>query len=411
MKIPLSAPDITEVEKKYVSKVMDGILSIGPMIERFERLVADFAGVKYTVAVNSGTSALHLILRSLGLHGGDKVITTPFSFIASSNAILFEQAVPVFTDIDITTYNMNTDEIEPLIDEKTKGVLPVDAFGFPVDIVRINKIAKNHGLFVVEDSCEAMGSSINGRKCGSDADAGAYAFYPNKQITTAEGGIILTNDEDLYLLSRSMRNQGRSVSNTWLSHERLGFNYRLSELHAALGVGQMERIDEILKKRHKVACVYFDKLQYIKGVVLPPEGDSSINNGWFVYVIRLDDYQEEALNLIQDEKTACKDKSGRYQWPDSGKCKEFLEICDKVNGKRNELIEHLLKNGVECRAYFSPIHLQPFYRDIFHYVRGDYPVTEYVSSGTIALPFFSNLEIAQIEYISNVIEIFLSKNS
>jgi len=412
MKVPLSAPDITEKEKEYVQGVMDGILSIGPMVERFERLVAEFAGVKYAVAVNSGTSALHLILRSLGLKKGNRVITTSFSFIASSNVVLFENGVPVFTDIDIETYNLKVNDIETLIDENTTGILPVDVFGYPVDIMSIKKIARHHGLFVVEDSCEAIGSSIDNRMCGSAADAGAYAFYPNKQITTAEGGMVLTNDKDLYMRCCSMRNQGRSISDAWLAHERLGFNYRLSELHAAIGIAQMERIEEILQKRRIVAHSYYEMLRHVKILSLPPAESDRIRNGWFVYVIRLNCDQEEALSLIEsgtENRVIHRGKHGQYHWSDSAKKETFLRICDRVDRKRRKLIEFLSNTGIESRAYFSPIHLQPFYKDRFHFKRGDYPVTEFAASGTIALPFYSNLEFEKIEFVCEMIEKFIRK--
>lgn len=357
MKIPLSKPDITQREKDLVFKVLDSnILSIGPMVEEFERKIAEYIGVKHAIAVNSGTSGLHLAVRALGIKDGDEVITTPFSFVASSNCILFERAKPVFVDIDPETLNMDISQIEGKISSRTKAILPVDVFGQAIDMKSIMDIAQRHDLKVIEDACEALGAEYDGHKAGSLAHAAVLAFYPNKQITTAEGGAIVTNDEEIAQLCRSMRSQGRPITGLWLEHERLGYNYRMSELHAALGVAQMERIDEILAKRQKVADMYNERLKDVDGVKIPYV-HPKVKMSWFVYVIRL----EEGID-------------------------------------RNKVMEYLLENGIGCRPYFTPIHLQPFYREM-GYKEGNFPVTEAVAKTTIALPFYNNLTEQEIDYV------------
>jgi len=270
MNVPLSSPDIGRRERELVNEVLDSnILSIGPRVEQFERMLADYLGVKEAVAVNSGTSGLHLAVRGLGICAGDEVITSPFSFVSSSNCILYEGARPVFVDIDPLTLNMDPEMIEKKISPGTKAILPVHVFGRPADMERIMEIARKHRLAVIEDACEAIGARYGEKMAGSESDAAVFAFYPNKQITTGEGGIISTNSSDLAGLCRSMRNQGRSGAGGWFNHCRLGYNYRLDELSAALGVAQMESIDEILAKREAVAMAYNAKLGRLAGVVLP----------------------------------------------------------------------------------------------------------------------------------------------
>jgi len=361
MNIPLSGPDITDMEKKYVSEVLEGVLSIGPRIEKFEEMVAEYAGVKYAVAVNSGTAALHLIVRSLGIGNGDEVITTPF--------------------------------------------------GHPIDIETLNQIARRHNLHIIEDSCEALGSSYKNSKCGSRADAGAYAFYPNKQITTAEGGVIITNNKMINDLSRSMRNQGRENNKLWLSHVRLGYNYRLSELHAALGIAQMMRIKEIISRRKKVASFYNDALNQLSMISLPKVDDEIIQNGWFVYVIRLNEMDNVVLDLIMPQVHNNSDsmiERSKFIWRHKERKEKFCKICRDVYRKRNQLMDFLRKRNIECKPYFTPIHLQKFYRDEFGYKEGNFPITEYVSSGTVALPFFSALKLEQVQYIAGTLSTFFS---
>jgi perosamine synthetase len=358
MEVPLSGPDITQKEIDAVVDVMhSGILSIGPRLEEFEHKIAEYIGVKHAVGVNSGTSGLHLLVRSMDISDDDEVITTPFSFISSSNCILFERAKPVFVDIDPLTLNMDIDRIEDKITQRTKAILAVDVFGHPMDIARVRTIADKHGLKLIEDSCEALGSEYNGAKAGSKADAAVFAFYPNKQMTTAEGGMIVTDDDDIAALCRSMRSQGRPITGLWLEHERLGYNYRLSELHAALGCVQIGRIEEIIDKRNRVAQRYNNMLKDIDGITLPYISPDVNKMSWFIYVVRLD---------------------------------------KRID--RNAVMQHLLDNGIGCRPYFTPIHLQPYFRDMFGYKEGDFPITESVAESTIALPFFNNLSDEQMDY-------------
>ncbi len=366
MKVPLSSPDIIEKDIEAVIKVMKtSFLSIGPKVVEFEKRMSKFAGTKHAVAVNSGTSALHLIIRGLGIGEGDVVITTPFSFISSSNCILFEKAEPLFVDIEEETLNLDADKVEAKLESlskeelaRVKALLVVDAFGQPADWDRFEEIARKYNLKLIEDSAEALGAEYKGRKCGSFGEAGIFAFYPNKQITTGEGGILVTDDEELARLSRSMRNQGRGESGEWLDHERLGYNYRMDELSSALGCSQMERIEEILEKRAKVAEMYGEKLAEVKEVQIPYIAPYVNRMSWFVYVVRL----ERGID-------------------------------------RNKVIKYLNDEGVQCKPYFTPIHLQPFYKKMFGFKEGDFPITEDVSGRTIALPFFSNLKEEQIDYV------------
>ncbi|AAM23933.1 perosamine synthetase [Caldanaerobacter subterraneus subsp. tengcongensis MB4] len=359
MKVPLSRPDITQKEIDAVVEVLrSDILSIGPKIEEFERKIADYVGKKYAIAVNSGTSALHLIVRALGIKDGDEVITTPFTFIASVNCFLFERAKPVFVDIDPDTLNMDINKIEEKITEKTKAILTVDVFGQPMDMEKVNEIAKKYGLKVIEDSCEALGSEYKGIKAGTLCDAGAFAFYPNKQITTAEGGVIVTDDEEIAQLCRSMRSQGRPITGLWLEHERLGFNYRLSELHAALGIVQLERIEEIIKRRLEIAEKYNERLKDVKGVKIPYIAPEVNKMSWFVYVIRVDE-----------------------------------------NIDRDKVMQYLIDNGIGCRPYFTPVHLQSYIKELTGHKEGDFPITEKVARSTIALPFFNKITDEQIDYV------------
>ena len=361
MKIPLSSSDITQAEIESVLDVLKSpYLSLGPKLPEFERLVADYTGVKYAIAVNSGTSALHLIIRSLEIGPGDEVITTPFSFISSSNCILFEKAKPVFVDIDPVTLNIDVSRIEQQINKRTKAIVVVDVFGYPADWERLEAIAKKHGLYLIEDSCEAIGAQYQGKKCGSFGKAGCFAFYPNKQLTTAEGGIITTDDERIAKLSESMRNQGRDTGAGWLQHCRLGYNYRLSDINCALGIAQLERIAEILAKRERVAQWYNERLKEIDGLKVP-YSSSRVKRSWFVYVPLL---------------------SERYSRED-----------------RDKILKRLSQRGIGCRDYFSPIHLQKFYKEMFGYKEGDFPVTEYIASRTVALPFYNNLRKEQVEEV------------
>lgn len=366
MPIELSGPDITQAEIDAVASVLrSGRMSLGPMVPKFEEAVAQYVGVKHAIAVCSGTCGLHLLIRALGVGAGDEVISTPFSFIASSNCILFENATPVFVDIDPDTWNIDATKIESAITSKTKALIPVDAFGQVPDMEKILRVAAKHKLRVIEDSCEALGSRYKGKPAGSLADAGVFGFYPNKQITTGEGGMIVTNDDSIAELCRSMRNQGRDTGMNWLSHERLGYNYRLSDVACAIGYVQMTRIKEILAKRDRVARLYQERLTNEKRVTFQkfsPDCDMS----WFVFVIKLSDNYSET--------------------------------------DRGNIIAALRERGIGCSNYFAPIHLQAFYRRQFGFKPGDFPVCERVAARTIALPFHNAITEADVDHVVKTLQ-------
>lgn len=371
MKIQLAKPDITQTEIDAVVEVMkSGWLSIGPKIEEFEKKIADYVGVKHAIAVNSGTSGLHLLIKSFGIKAGDEVITTPFSFVASTNCILFERAKPVFVDINSETLEMDIEQIEDKITDRTKAILAVDVFGHPMDMKRLRDIADRHKLILIEDSCEALGSEYDGIKSGSLADAAVFAFYPNKQITTGEGGMIVTNNDEIAELCRSYRSQGRAITGFWLHHERMGYNYRMSELNAVIGSVQMDRLDEIIEKRNRVAQMYNERLSWINGVRIPYISPKTTVMSWFVYVIRLDE-----------------------------------------NIDRDGVMEYLKKNGVACRPYFTPIHIQPYIKDMFRYEEEDFPNTAKAGRSCIALPFYNDLDVEEVEYVSDTLETAVKLNT
>lgn len=357
--IPMSRPDIGQREIALVNQVLgSGVLSIGPMINRFEQLTAEFCGTKYAAAVSSGTAALHLCMGAAGIGPGDEVVTSPFSFVASANCVLYERATPVFADIDPATMNIDPENIASAITGRTKAILAIHAFGQPAAMGPIMEIAQQQNLIVIEDACEAIGAEWRGQKVGTFGDAGTFAYYPNKQMTTGEGGMLVTNRDDWDALFRSLRNQGRDVFDAWLTHSRLGFNYRLDEMSAALGVAQMERIDLLLSKREEVAAMYSERLRDIPGVTPPHISADTTRMSWFVYVIRFD----PALN-------------------------------------RNQMMSLLGECGVPTRPYFSPIHLQKFYREQFGFEPGCFPITERVASQTLALPFHGNMSEADVDYV------------
>ncbi len=366
--VPLCKPDISSLEKEKVMDVLkSGYLSNGPKLREFEKRVSEYLRVPYALGVNSGTSALHLAVRSLGLKEGDEVITTPFSFIASSNCLLMENVKPIFIDIDKNTYNLNPNLIEEKITSKTRAILPIDIFGHSVDMDKILEVSRKYNLPILEDSCEALGSKYKGERIGAKSTIATFGFFPNKQITTGEGGMVITSDKGLAKLCKSMRAHGRNESEEWLSHDRLGYNYKLDEMSAALGVAQMERIDEILEKRKNVAENYIEKMNSIEDIVLPHEEDYS-DKTWFTFVIRF------------------------------------------KNNVRKEVIKYLNNSNIECRDYFSPIHLQPFYKKKFDHKEGDFPITEEISRKTLALPFYGDLKEEEINYVVGKLKEFLNKN-
>ncbi len=379
--IPLSRPDITKKEVDAVLGVLKTPnLSLGPKLREFEQDLADFVGVKYAIAVNSGTSGLHLIVRALGIKRGDEVITTPFSFIASSNCILFEGAIPVFVDIKSDTLNIDPDLIEGSITPRTKAILAVDVFGYPADWGALKKIARKHNLKLIEDSAEAIGSEFKGKKCGSFGDAAILSFYPNKQITTGEGGVILTNNKRIAEFSLSTRNQGREVKiqretgrkfghKSILEHMRLGYNYRISDINSALGVAQLARIRELMERRKRVFELYTERLCQIPELRLP-HVESNVKVNWFVYVVGL---------------------PSRYRRKD-----------------RDRVIKKLKERGVQASNYFPCIHLQPFYQRSFGYRKGSFPVAEYASDRALALPFYNTISSRDVDFVTKTLREILS---
>jgi perosamine synthetase len=359
--IALARPDITEREIQAVVEVLRSPnLSLGPMVPRFEEAFAKLCGTRHAIACNSGTSALHLVVRAMGIGPGDEVITTPFSFVASANCILFERATPVFVDIDPHDWCIDPARIEAAITPRTKALLPVDVFGIIPDMDAVRAIARRRGLRVIEDSCEAAGATRDGRPAGALGDAGVFGFYPNKQITTGEGGMVVTDDEDLAALCRSIRNQGRAATASWLAHERLGYNFRLSDINCALGVVQVQRLPEILAARARVAEQY-DALLADEPRLTTQAKPPGCRKSWFVYVVRLVD---------------------KYSAAD-----------------RDRIMAGLRAAGIACNNYFSPIHLQPFYQAEHGCKPGDFPNCEAVAARTIALPFHAFLSEADINRV------------
>ncbi len=357
--IPMSSPDLTEAELAAVTQVLKTPhLSLGPQIEAFERTLAAYVGATHAIGVNSGTSGLHLAVIAAGVQEGDEVITTPFSFVASANCILYERGVPVFVDVDPETGNLNPALIEAAITPRTRAIIPVHAFGQPADMDPILEIAHQRQLIVIEDACEAFGATYKGRPAGTLGDVGVFAFYPNKQLTTGEGGMLVTGREDWNALCRSLRNQGRDVFNRWLRHARLGYNYRLDELSAALGVAQLGRIEELLHKRERVAAWYNMRLRNTLAISLHSIASTTTRMSWFVYIIRL---------------------------------------AAHIN--RDKVMTALEADGIPSRPYFAPIHLQPFYVERFGYQRGDFPITEALGETCLALPFSSVMPEEHVDHV------------
>jgi len=380
----MSSPDITDAERQAVADVLQTTnLSMGSRIIAFEAAIREYSGIKHAISVNSGTAGLHLCVRAANIGPGDLVITTPFSFVASSNVLLFEQAIPVFIDIDPMTGNIDTGMVAEAVKDLTtggsaqdrwlprkgaeevsqvKGILPVDVFGQPADLDPICAVADEYGLKVIEDSCEALGAEYKGRNAGTIGDFGVFAFYPNKQMTTGEGGVIVTNDDQAADLMRSLRNQGRAPGDTWLQHTLLGYNYRLDEMSAALGKVQTTRLDEMIQKRDQVASWYSERLVNTPGIEVPLVAPYTTRMSWFVYVIR---------------------------------------ISGDLN--RNVIAKRLSKRGIPARPYFTPIHLQPYMISRFTYQTGDYPITEDLGQRSLAIPFSSIMTEDQVEYVSQAI--------
>lgn len=353
-----------EEEIRATSEVIrSGMLSLGPKLPEFEQRFAQFIGTKHAVALNSGTSGLHLCIKALEIKPGDEVITTPFSFVASANPIIFEGARPVFADIEEKTYNIDPLTLEKAITKRTKAIVLVHLFGQPCNMRLIMKIAQKRKVAIIEDACEALGASYNGRKVGTFGELSVFAFYPNKQITTGEGGIICTNDEEIAALCRSLRNQGRADSGEWLNHVRIGYNYRLDEMSCAIGIEQLKKLDFILKKRKEIATKYTNRLKKIDELITPyvaPHTEIS----WWVYYLRI---------------------------------KKGLD--------RNKIVSYLNENGVSARGYFDPpIHLQLIYKRLFGYKGGEFPVAEKISKSGFIIPFFVELKDKEIEKVCRTIK-------
>lgn len=381
--IPLSQPDITESEIQAVTDALrSGRLSIGPRQARFEEVVAERAGRRHGVAVSSGTTGLHLVMLGLGIGPGDEVVTTPFSFVASANCILYVGAKPVFVDIDPRSLNIDPAQVEAAITPRTKAILAVEVFGNPTHMDQLAKIAQAHEVPLIEDCCEGLGGRHGGKPVGSFGRVGVFGFYPNKQITTGEGGMVVTDDDQLAAFCRSARNQGRgdmgsktdsayaNASGSWLAHERLGYNYRLSEIACALGIAQMERLDQMLEARRRVASLYIQRLMDWQDLIVPnvaAPGDMS----WFVFVVRLTDQYGQT--------------------------------------ERDRVISGLHRHEIGASNYFPCIHLQPFYRQRFGYEPGSFPIAESVSQRTLALPFYNQLDETQVELVVHTLHVMLQR--
>jgi len=360
--IPLARPYITQDEIEMVTSTLkSGILSLGTKLKEFEELFAQTIGTNHAVAVNSGTSGLHLCIRALGIKEGDEVITSPFSFIASANCILYEKATPVFVDVNENTFNIDPEKIERAITPRTKALLIPHIFGQSCNMTRVMEIAQKHNLKVIEDACESINATHNGKKLGTFGDAAVFAFYPNKQMTTGEGGMIITNNKEIYEYCKSAANQGRSDNMQWLTHDKLGYNYRLDEMSAALGVAQLKKIDLLIGRRQEIVKAYNKELAELPNIILPKEAQGNISS-WFVYPVR-------------------------------------------IKEKRDMLIQKLIEKGVQSKAYFFPcIHLQPFYRKQFNYWEGSYPIAEKLSRETFILPLYIELTIKEINQVKQALQ-------
>jgi perosamine synthetase len=369
MQIPLSRPDVTAGEIERVVEVLRSPnLSLGPTLRRFEDAFAAYLRRRRAVAVNSGTSGLFLSLRALGLGPGDEVITTPFTFIASATSIMMTGARPIFVDIDPVTLNLDPGRLEAAITRRTKAVLPVEIFGNPAGFDEIGAMARRHHLAIVEDSCEALGSTLHGRQAGTFGDVSVFGFYPNKQITTGEGGMIVTDRDDLADLCLALRNQGRSEQGKWLAHERLGYNFRLSDINCALGLAQLSRLDEIKAKRRQVAAWYREMLAPESRLRVPQDAPGAVTS-WFVFVVQL------VESATQDQ--------------------------------RDSILQEMERQGVQVSNYFPPVHLQPFLAARYGHAPGDFPVAESASRRTIALPFYNRLTQGDVALVCGVLRAVL----
>jgi perosamine synthetase len=360
--IPLSAPWVDERDEELVLEVLrSGRLSLGPAGPRFEELFAEAVGARHCAAVSSGTAGLHLCMRLAGVGPGDEVITSPYSFVASANCAIYEGATPVFADIDPRTFNVDPAAVEAAITERTKAIVAIDIFGYPCELDPLLALCERHGLKLVEDACEALGAQYRGRPIGSHGHPAVFAFYPNKQMTTGEGGAVTTGSRDEHELLVSLRNQGRLETNSWLMHGRFGYNYRLDDLSAGLGIGQLEKLDQLLAGRAEVAARYADLLAGVD-VETPLADDDDHVRSWFVYVVKLPE-----------------------------------------GADRDGVAARMIERGVATAPYVPSIHLQPYMRERYGFHEGMLPVSEDCSARTLALPFHARLERDDQEYVVEVL--------
>ncbi|HZA90435.1 MAG TPA: DegT/DnrJ/EryC1/StrS family aminotransferase [Solirubrobacterales bacterium] len=362
--IPLSRPEIGEREEELVLEVLrSGALSLGPMLDRFERALAGWLGVGDAVAVSSGTAALHLGVRALSWGPGDEVVTSPLSFVASANCLLYEGATPVFCDVDPETLELDPEAARAAVGERTAGLLPVDIFGYPADLPALSSLAAERGLGLLEDGCQAFGAvDADGTKVGARGSACAFAFYANKQLTTGEGGVLIPPSAEVAERVRSERNQGRAADMARIEHERLGFNYRLTDLSAAIGLAQLERADELLARRARVAEMYRERLEGIEDLVLPCVDRGAERRSWFVYVVALPE-----------------------------------------GADREAVIAGLAERGIASKPYLPCIHLLPFYRQRFGFGGGEFPVAERFAERSLGLPFFTSMTEGQVERVAGAL--------
>lgn len=375
--VPLSKPDITDREIELVTQVLrSDRLSIGPMVEQFEHLLASRCNRGHGVACSSGTAGLHMALIAAGVGPGDEVITTPFSFIAPANAVLYVGAKPIFVEICPKSLNMDPVKVEAAITPKTKAIIAVENFGNPQHMDEYRKIADRNEIKLIEDCCEAIGGRYQGRAVGDFGHYAVFGFYPNKQITTGEGGMVLTNDDRGAEVLRSLRNQGRATPGTsglgnWMQFERLGYNYRMSEIQAALGVAQLERLDEILEARRTVANRYIERFMGLSEVVLPNISDETTMS-WFVFVLRLND--------------------------------QYTGV------ERDRIVQGLHRHDVGSAAYFPAIHVQPHFQAL-GFRQGDFPITESVAERTLALPFYTSLSARDADFAASTFELMIAREN
>ena len=358
--VSLSSPWLDEREEELVSAVLrSGRLSLGPTIDQFEEEFADAVGAPYAAAVSSGTAGLHLLCITAGVAPGHEVITSPYSFVASANCAVYEGAAPVFADVDRRTFNLDPAAVEAAITARTRAVVAVDIYGYPCELDPLRELCDARGIALIEDACEALGARYKSRLLGSHGPPAVFAFYPNKQMTTGEGGMVTTHSEEEWRLVKSLRNQGRADSGGWLEHARLGFNYRLDDVRAAIGLGQLEKLDEILSSRATVAGRYSELLGEIPGLELPCADDADHERSWFVYVVVL--------------------PSG---------------------ADREAVISRLAAGGVQTARYLPCIHLQPYMQQRFGFRVGLCPVAEELSARTLAIPFHARLDQDDQEYVA-----------